>query len=179
MKTSKLTILFIVWGSVTLNVVKAQGQMAAARVMEYIVQKDITVNATMNDVWKQISDIKELPKYSGGFISAVNDDGKPEEFLFTLKDGTQRKGKVDIMNPEGGTPAFCVINVVSPFPDSITLVMLVLRVKEGDSPNTANIRWAASIDGTDKAKNELKQQLAAEFDSYIIGLSKFFQVKQQ
>ena len=179
-KAIKLIFPLIFCGILILNFIgaNAQEQMSAARVMEYAIQKDITVNATMADVWKQISNLKELPKYSDGFVTAVNNDGKSGEFLFTFNNGTQRKGKVDIMNPDGETGGFCVINVSPPFPDGITLVMLVLRVKEGDNSNSANIRWAASIDGSDEAKTKLKQQLAIEFDSYITGLSKFFATKQ-
>ncbi|MHA4807366.1 hypothetical protein ACX0G9_04650 [Flavitalea flava] len=156
----------------------AKAQMGSAQVIVYAVEKAVVVNGTMDKVWAQMSNLKELPKYANGYVTAVSlgseGSGGYHEFVLTLKDGSERKGKVQLLNPAGETPGVCVIELAAPFPAGIEGILLVMKTTNGESPNTIKVSWNASIGGTPEAKAKLVKQFEEEFDGYLKGITELF-----
>jgi uncharacterized protein YndB with AHSA1/START domain len=177
MKTIKAALTYLIGCMLFFSAGQASAQMGEAKVVEYAIEKQVTVNAPIDRVWDSLSNLTALPKYAVGYITAVTQEGKTSLFDFAMKDGSVVKGEMQYLEPLSDN-RLCVISLKAPFPQGIQDIEWVLSVKDNPTGNGVIIRWAGVIDGTENAKKMLKQQLSDMFDGYFKGLAGFFQVKQ-
>ena len=177
MKTIKTALPYLIGGALFLCAVRTNAQMSVGRVVQYAIEKKVAVDAPLDRVWDSLSNLITLPRYASGYFTAVAREGKTSVYDFTMKDGSVVKGGMDYLDPRSDD-RFCTITLTAPFPEGIQHIEWLLTVKEAPDGNGTIVRWAAVIDGSDDARERVKQQLAGMFDDYFKGLAGIFQVKQ-
>jgi len=177
MKTIKTALPYLVGGVLFLCAGRTSAQMTVGRVVQYSVEKKVSVDAPLDRVWDSLSNLTALPRYANGYITAVTREGNTSVFDFTMKDGSVVKGKMDYIEPRSDD-RFCTITLIAPLPQGIQNIEWLLTVKDTPDGDGTIVRWAAVIDGSDDAKAAVKQQATEMFDDYFKGLAGFFKVKQ-
>lgn len=178
MKTIRTGLTYLIGGALLLCAGQVSAQMTAGTIVEYAIEKKVTVDASIDRVWDALSNLTALPKYADGYITAVTQEDKTSLFDFTMKDGSVVKGEMQYLEPHSDN-RFCLISLKAPFPQGIQNIEWVLTVKDAPGGKGVIIRWAAVIDGTEDAKKLMKQQLSDMFDGYFKGLARFFPIKQE
>jgi uncharacterized protein YndB with AHSA1/START domain len=182
MKTSLTTIKkafpFLMGGLLALGAGQTKAQMSMGRIVEYAVEKKVTVDAPLEKLWDSLSDLRSLPKYAGAYITAVAREGDTKVYRITMQDGSVVKGQVDYLEPHSDN-RFCTFTMSAPLPDSIQTIEWLLTVKYAPDGKGVVVRWAAVIEGgRQEAKDKVKLQLGEIFDAYLKGLSGYFPVRQ-
>jgi uncharacterized protein YndB with AHSA1/START domain len=176
--TTKMAIPLLMAGLMSLYAGQGRAQMSMGRMVEYAVEKKVTVDAPLDKVWDSLSNLQSLPKYAGGYITAVVREGNTKAYSFTMQDGAVVKGQLDYLEPHSDN-RFCIITLAAPLPDSIQNIEWLLTVKYAPDGKGVVVRWAAVIEGgRDGAKDRLKLHLGEMFDAYLKGLAGYFPVRQ-
>src|SRR5580658_7525771 len=97
--TMKMAIPLLMAGLMTFYTGQGRAQMSMGRMVEYAVEKKVTVDAPLDKVWDSLSNLQSLPKYAGGYITAVVREGNTKAYSFTMQDGAVVKGQLDYLEP--------------------------------------------------------------------------------
>lgn len=149
---------------------ETSAQMASAKKIVWDLSQDVKVNTTQNTVWNYLNDAEMLKKLSNGYVksvSLVEDDVVSINVLFS--NGNKRYGKIVQSSAQY---KFMVITINNEsLPKGVKTGEIAIFTKS-ESDETSSITWKAKINGNKKGKEQLINQLNAEFESYKVGFSK-------
>lgn len=146
-------------------------KMDSVQKREWIIEKNVNVNASQSYAWSILNDVNMLARLSNGYVVSAEIINKdfPLTINFKFSNGYRRSVSVVKSDTEN---KFIIIEIKKEsLLKGITNCLILIFVRTIDNGNSS-VNWAVKIDGDNPGKNILVEQLKAEIESYMIGFGK-------
>jgi hypothetical protein len=162
---------------------QAKAQMEAARKVSLDVDTTVQFNVKRSVVWNLVKDPAQWDKLFAGNLKSFKTQGTMETspgnppsmtLNIVFNNGAVRNEQLRQIQPEY---RFIVMEAINPIPEGITDNNLGITVNVV-SENACSLKYFMTVNGPQKAKNELVDQLSKEMRLFLKGLSKMVNVAE-
>lgn len=146
-------------------------KMDSVQKREWIIEKNVNVNASQSYAWSILNDVNMLARLSNGYVVSAEIINKdfPLTINFKFSNGYKRSTSVVQSDTEN---KFMIIEInKESLLKGVKNCLILIFIRAMDDGNSC-VNWAVKIDGDNPGKNILVDQLKAEIESYSIGFGK-------
>lgn len=146
-------------------------KMDSVRKREWIIEKNVNVNASQSYVWSILNDVNMLVRLSNGYVvsAEIINEYFPRTINFIFSNDYKRSVSVVQSDAEN---KFMVMEInKESLLKGIKNCLILIFIRAVDNGNSS-VNWAVKIDGDNPGKDILVEQLKAEIESYMIGFGK-------
>lgn len=163
----KVTVLLsLILMVITIKI--GEAQMPAAKKVVWDAEVKVNVKASKGDVWQILNDNKKLQYYSNGYVKSIKslDQELVDSREVVFANGNKRS---ETITQTDHLHKFMVIVInKASLPKGVKYAQIAIFTKDIDGENTS-ISWYAMVNGKKLRKQQLVEQLKAEFNAYAKG----------